>query len=148
MRAKRLSTGSTTLYALVFDKGDEVVSGLQRFAEQENLDSSHFTAIGGFRTGVLQYFNAAEKMYEDIPIDQQVEVLTLAGNVTIEGEGVKIHSHVVVGLRDGSTRGGHLKQAYVFPTLEVVIEETPNYLRRRYDPETGLTLIDLDAGLG
>jgi predicted DNA-binding protein with PD1-like motif len=116
-----------------------------RLLVNEHLDSSHFTAIGAFQTVVLQYFNPEKKGYEDIPIDEQVEVLTLAGNVTLDRDGVRIHAHVVVGQRDGSTRGGHLKQAYVFPTLEVVIEETPNYLRRRYDPETGLTLIDVDA---
>jgi predicted DNA-binding protein with PD1-like motif len=148
MKSKLLSTGSTKMYAVVFDKGDEVIAELQRFAAREQLDSSHFTAIGAFGTVVLQYFNPEKKAYEDIPIDQQVEVLTLAGNIALDRDGIKIHAHVVVGLRDGSTRGGHLKEAYVFPTLEVIIEETPGYLRRRYDPETGLTLIDLDAGEG
>jgi predicted DNA-binding protein with PD1-like motif len=68
--------------------------------------------------------------------------------VALDPSGRKIHAHAVVGRRDGSTRGGHLKQAYVFPTLEVVVEETPGYLRRRYDPETGLTLIALDDAEG
>jgi uncharacterized protein len=148
MKTKLLSTGTTKIHALVLDKGDEVIAELRRFAPKEHLDSSHFTAIGAFHTVVLQYFDAEKKAYEDIPIDQQVEVLTLAGNVALDRDGIKIHSHVVVGLRDGSTRGGHLKEAYVFPTVEVIIEETPSYLRRRYDPETGLTLIDVDAGEG
>jgi predicted DNA-binding protein with PD1-like motif len=72
----------------------------------------------------------------------------LTGNVALAGGGIKIHAHAVVGLRDGSTRGGHLKEASVFPTLEVIIEETPTELRRGYDPETGLPLIDLDASAG
>jgi uncharacterized protein len=79
---------------------------------------------------VLQYSNPDLKAYEDIPIDQQVEVLTLTGNAALERDGIKIHAHVVVGLRDGSTRGGHLKEASVFPTREMVVEETPSYLRR------------------
>jgi predicted DNA-binding protein with PD1-like motif len=148
VKTKLLSTASTKIYALVFDKGDEVIAELQRFALQERLDSSHFTAIGAFQRVVLQYFNPEQKAYEDIPVDQQVEVLSLTGNVALERDGIKIHAHAVVGLRDGSTRGGHLKEAYVFPTLEVIVEETPSYLRRRYDAETGLTLIDLDAGEG
>ena len=148
MKTKLLTADATKIYALVFDKGDEVLGELQRFARQERLDSAHFTAIGAFRAVVLQYFNPETREYEDIPIDQQVEVLAMTGNVALDRDGTKIHTHVVVGLRDGSTRGGHLKEAYVFPTLEVVLEETPNYLRRRYDPETGLTLIDLDAGEG
>lgn len=148
VKAKLLSAGRTRVYALVFDKGDAVMGELYRFVQQEHLDSSHFTAIGAFRSVVLQYFNPEAKAYEDIPIDQQVEVLLLAGNVALDGDGIKIHAHVVVGMRDGSTRGGHLKEASVFPTLEVIIEETPTELRRRYDPETGLPLIDLDAGAG
>ena len=148
MKTKLLSADATKIYALVFDKGDEVLGELQRFARQERLDSAHFTAIGAFRAVILQYFNPETRAYEDIPIDQQVEVVTLAGNVALDQDGIKIHAHAVVGLRDGSTRGGHLKEAYVFPTLEVVLEETPDYLRRRYDSETGLTLIDLDAGEG
>jgi uncharacterized protein len=143
MKFKLLTAEATKIYALVFDKGDEVMGELTRFAEQERLDSAHFTAIGAFQRVVLQYFNPDTKSYEDIPIDQQVELRTLAGNVALDPSGRKIHAHAVVGRRDGSTLGGHLKEAYVFPTLEVVMEETPGYLRRRYDPETGLTLIDL-----
>jgi predicted DNA-binding protein with PD1-like motif len=148
VKTKLLSTETTKIYALVFDKGDEVMTHLLRFAEEEQLESSHLTAIGAFQRVVLQYFNPDQKAYEDIPVDQQVEVLALSGNVALEKDGIKIHAHTVVGLRDGSTRGGHLKEAFVFPTLEVVVEETPSYLRRRYDPETGLTLIDLDAREG
>lgn len=145
MKTKLLSAEATKIYALVFDKGDEVIAGLQRFAEQEGLDSAHFTAIGAFRSVALQYFNAETSAYDDIPVEEQVEVLALNGNVALDRDGIKIHAHVVVGLRDGATRGGHLKEAHVFPTLEVIVEEAPNYLRRHYDPETGLTLIDLDA---
>jgi predicted DNA-binding protein with PD1-like motif len=146
MKAKLLSADATTMYALVFDKGDEVLGELHQFAVRQHLDSGHFSAIGAFRGVVLQYFNPETRAYEDIPVDQQVEVLTLTGNVALDRDGIKIHAHAVVGLRDGSTRGGHLKEAYVFPTLEVVLEATPSYLRRRYDPETGLTLIDPSAG--
>jgi predicted DNA-binding protein with PD1-like motif len=148
VKTKLLSADGTKIYALVFDKDDEVMGELQRFAQLEHLDSAHFSAIGAFRSVVLQYFNPETRAYEDLPIDQQVEALTVAGNVALDRDGLKVHAHAVVGLRDGSTRGGHLKEAYVFPTMEVIIEETPGYLRRRYDAETGLTLIDLDAGEG
>jgi predicted DNA-binding protein with PD1-like motif len=148
MKMKLLSAERTKVYALVFDKGDEVIGELQRFAERERLDSAHFTAIGAFQSVVLQYFNPSARAYEDIPVAEQVEVLILAGNVALDPQGLKIHAHSVLGLRDGSTRGGHLKEAYVSPTLEVVVEETPGFLRRRYDPESGLTLIDLDSTEG
>lgn len=51
--------------------------------------------------------------------------------------------HLLNGLRDGTTRGRHLIEARVRPTLEVVVTESPEHLRRRTDPQTGLALIDV-----
>jgi predicted DNA-binding protein with PD1-like motif len=56
-----------------------------------------------------------------------------------------VHAHVVLGLRDGSTRGGQLLRGVVRPTLEVVLRHSPTHLRKRHDPESGLALIDLEA---
>jgi predicted DNA-binding protein with PD1-like motif len=53
----------------------------------------------------------------------------------------KIHAHVVVGRRDGTALGGHLLDARVRPTLEVVLVETPATLRRTIDKTTGLPLL-------
>lgn len=130
-------------YAVVFDTGDEVSEGLLKFAEENGVSGAHFTAIGAFQDVTLAYFDMEKKEYEEIPVREQVEVLTLAGNIgTHDGE-TKLHAHVVVGRRDGTTRGGHLMKAHVRPTLEVVVTETPSYLRRKEDKETGLPLIDL-----
>jgi hypothetical protein len=62
--------------------------------------------------------------------------------VALDGEEPKVHAHVVVGLSDGAARGGHLIAGRVWPTLEVVLVESPRHLRKRHDPETGLALID------
>jgi len=88
VKAKLLSTETTKIYALVFEKGDEVMAELRRFAEAEQLDSSHLTAIGAFQRVVLQYFNPEQKAYEDIPVDQQVEGLALSGNIALEQDGL------------------------------------------------------------
>ena len=53
-----------------------------------------------------------------------------------------VHVHCVVGLRDGTTRSGHLLDARVWPTLEVLVTEWPAYLRKRFDPEIGLASIE------
>ena len=55
----------------------------------------------------------------------------------------KVHAHVVVGLADGQTRGGHLLTGRVWPTLEVILVESPTFLHRRHDAESGLALIRL-----
>jgi predicted DNA-binding protein with PD1-like motif len=49
------------------------------------------------------------------------------------------------GLRDGTTRGGHLLAGIVWPTLEVIIRQAPAELRRTHRPDVGLALIDPGA---
>jgi predicted DNA-binding protein with PD1-like motif len=77
-----------------------------------------------------------------IPIDEQVEVLTMAGDITLEDDQPKIHAHVVLGKADATAHGGHLIEGYVRPTLEVTVTELPRHLHRRYDRASHLALID------
>jgi predicted DNA-binding protein with PD1-like motif len=146
MRSALLLDRDERTFVVVFDKDDEIVEGLTRFATRERLRASHVTAIGALRDVVLGYFDPAAREYRRIPVAEQVEVLSLLGVVTLDGEKPKLHAHIVVGRADGSARGGHLLEGHVFPTLEVVVEELPRHLQRRTDPETGLALIDLGAG--
>ena len=132
-------------FALVFEIDDDPIAGLLEFAGSQNLAASHFTGIGAFREATLAYFDWESKAFVEIPIREQVEVLTLAGDIALEEGRPKVHAHVVVGKRDGSAHGGHLKSARVRPTLEVILVESPAHLRRRMDPRTGLALIDLSA---
>ena len=135
------ATGART-WALVFEKGDEPVSGLTAFAKAHGLGGAHFTAIGAFSEVTLGYFDRKARDYKKIPLREQVEVLSLIGDVALDRGEPKVHAHVVVGRADGEARGGHLLEARVWPTLEVVLTESPRHLRKRHDPETGLALID------
>ena len=142
MKPKLLFDRGERTWALIFDTGDEVVSGLQHFAKEHKPRSAHFTAIGAFRDATIAYFDWQSKKYQDIPLTEQVEVLMLAGDVAWKHDGEPVvHAHVVLGRSDGSTRGGHLKQAHVRPTLEVVLEEYPTHLERKPDPASGIALI-------
>jgi predicted DNA-binding protein with PD1-like motif len=130
-------------FALAFDKGDEVVGTLTRFAREQELGGAHFTAIGAFSEVTLGYFDRERKDYRKIPVKEQVEVLSLIGDVAMDGDAPKIHAHVVVGKADGSTLGGHLLEGRVWPTLELVLTDLPRQMHRRIDRETGLALLDL-----
>jgi len=143
MKAKLIHSGKQKTYALIFEKDDEVIAGLTSFAKQQSLRASHFTAIGAFSDVTLGYFNRDKKDYDKIPVKEQVEALSVMGDIAFNKGEPKIHAHVVVGKRDGSTLGGHLVQAHVWPTLEVVLTESPRHLRRKTDEETGLALIEL-----
>jgi uncharacterized protein len=144
MKEKLLSAGEVRTYAVVFETGDEVAEGLLDFARRESITGAGLTAIGAFERVTLAFFNLETREYEEIPVEQQVEVLALTGNLGMYRGEPKLHAHLVVGLRDGSTRGGHLLNGHVRPTLEVVVTETPGYLKRTEDAATGLPLIDLD----
>ena len=144
MNARELShAGGAKTFVLVLNTGDEVTKELLAFSSSRGVAAASFTGIGAFQRVTLGYFEPQERDYLRIPITEQVEVLSLLGNLAIGDDGPKLHAHVVVGKRDGTAHGGHLIDAHVRPTLEVVLVETPAHLRRRSDPATGLALIDL-----
>jgi predicted DNA-binding protein with PD1-like motif len=144
VKAQRLDEqhGNRT-FVVVFDKGDEAKAGLTSFAQDNQVSAARLTAVGGFSRAVLGYFDRQKKEYRRIPVDEQVEVLSLVGDVALKPDGgPEVHAHVVVGRSDGTTLGGHLLEAEVWPTLEVVITDAPRHLRKTHDPETGLALIN------
>ncbi len=145
MKSKILtqSTGER-IYILVFETGDEVMKSLKDFAQTNKLSGSSFTAIGAFSKLTVGYFNWEKKEYKKIEINEQVEVLSLIGDVSLKEDGSRqLHAHVVVGKSDGTAHGGHLLEAYVRPTLELVLTETSQALQRKYDPESGIALINI-----
>jgi uncharacterized protein len=132
-------------FAVVFDKGDECMAGLLGFAKEQHLAGAHFTAIGAFSDVTLGFFDRERMEYKKIPLNEQVEVLSLVGNIALDDGSPKVHAHVVVGKSDGTAYGGHLLEAHVWPTLEVLVIESPKHLRRKTDRETGLPLISLSG---
>jgi predicted DNA-binding protein with PD1-like motif len=136
------ATVPNRMFAVVFHAGDDVCDGLLAFARQGAVTAASFTAIGALQRVVVGFFDPDSRKYNHITIDEQVEVLTMSGNIAIGPDGPVVHAHLVVGRSDGTAHGGHLIRAIVRPTLEVIVTETPARLRRRLDPATGLTLID------
>lgn len=130
-------------FAVVLDKGDEFTECLTQFAEQQQLTAAQFTAIGAFSSAVLGYFEWERKDYRRIRIDEQVEVVSLLGDVALKDGKPSLHPHVTLAKRDGSAWGGHLLEGIVRPTLEIILSEAPAALIRSHDPETGLALIKL-----
>jgi len=144
MKAKKINELGEKTYAVVFVKGDEVVEGLLAFARQEKVQASHFTAIGALSDVTLGYFNWTKKTYAKISIAEQVEVLSLVGNIVFDNGNPKLHAHIVIGKSDGTAHGGHLLEARVRPILEAILVESPAHLHRKIDKETGLALITFE----
>jgi predicted DNA-binding protein with PD1-like motif len=135
----------TKQYAVIFYQGDEAFSGLLEFAQKYHVTSAHFTAIGAVNGATLGWFDPQRKMYKKIPITGQHEVIGMSGDIALfQGKPV-VHTHMLVGGPDGTTQGGHVLEAYVSPTLEVMVTVDPVAMQKRLDPATGLTLIYPDA---
>src|SRR5205807_2585727 len=98
-----------------------------------------------FSDAVLGFFNVQKRGDKKIPITEQAEVLSLLGDITVGEDGPQVHAHVVLGKSDGTAHGGHLIEAHVRPTLEVILTESPAQLHRAPDAATGLALIKLDG---
>lgn len=144
MKSKIIENDGETTYVLIFDKGDEVVSTLKQFANDKELTASRINGIGALTDVTTGYFDPEEKKYIENPVNEQCELLSLIGDIAEGPDGKPApHMHVVVGLRDGTTRGGHLLKGHVFPTLEMTLVETPAHLHKKMDPEIDIPLISL-----
>jgi len=147
MHYQLLHQGDTRTWAVVLETGDEANACLLDFAKAQHLSAAHLTAIGAFQRAVLGYFDWNTKDYKRNAVDEQVEVVSLIGDVALKGDQPKLHMHAVLGQFDGRALGGHLLEGHVRPTLEVIVTEAPAHLRRRHDPVSGLALIQPDKEL-
>jgi predicted DNA-binding protein with PD1-like motif len=131
-----------TTYAVIFGSGDEILGGLTKFAEENHISAARITGVGAIHDGTLAWLNPDTKKYRAIPINQQAEVLSLLGDIaTYQGKPI-VHAHMVVGFGDGTAHGGHLLQAHVWPTLEVIVTSYPRPLYKKFDPQKGIAVID------
>lgn len=138
----RLLEQEPKTYAVVFSTGEELASGLRRFATEQKLSGSTFEAIGAFSSVRLGWFDWETKKYRpSVVVDEQVELVSLIGDVALFENKPQVHAHVVVAKSDGTAHGGHLMEAHVRPTCEVVLIENPTALQKEIDPESGLALI-------
>jgi len=134
------------IHVVVLDSGEEAFATLARFAAEAGISAASLTAIGAFERATVGWFDIASKSYRKIEVNEQCEVLSAIGDVAIGDDGKpSLHVHIVLGLSDGSTRGGHLLAGTVRPTLEVVLTEVSVALRRRKRADLGIALIDLAA---
>ena len=143
MQVQLLNPGEPTKqYAVIFYQGDEAFSGLHEFAEKYHVASAHFTAIGALNGATLGWFDPQRKMYKKIPINGQLEAIGMSGDIALYQGKPMVHTHMAVGGPDGAAHGGHVLEAHVSPTLEVMVTVDPVTMQKRFDPETDLTLID------
>jgi predicted DNA-binding protein with PD1-like motif len=143
MHAYEAGTDGRQTLVVVMDRGDEAVAALTQAVREHGFTAAQVTAVGGFSSAELGFFDPDRLDYDRIPVEGQAEVLNLVGDVVEKDGQPTPHLHTVLGRRDGSTVGGHLMRGDVWPTLEVIVTEVPAELAKTTDPQTGLATIQL-----
>ena len=144
MKSKLASEGDGRTFVLILDQGEEALAAITAFANGQAIDAASVAAIGAFESAEVGWFDLDAKRYNPISVDEQCEVLSLLGDIAQGDDGkASLHLHAVLGLRDGSVRGGHFLGGNVRPTLEVTIVETAPNLRRKKRADLGIALIDI-----
>jgi uncharacterized protein len=144
MRSKSIQEGPNRVFVLILDQGEEAFAGITEFANRERIDGASITAVGAFSEAKVGWFDLAAKKYKPIFVKEQCEVLSLIGDIAQGDDGKSsLHLHAVLGLQDGSVRGGHFLSGAVQPTLEVTITETIEHLRRKRRADLGIALISI-----
>lgn len=142
MKSRSIREGLERVFVLILDPGEEAFKTITEFAKREQVDGASVTAIGAFSEARVGWFDLATKKYKPIEVKEQCEVLSLMGDVAKGDDGkASLHLHAVLGLQDGSVRGGHFLSGVVQPTLEVTITETVAHLRRKKRADLGIALI-------
>jgi len=143
MQYQLINDDQQKTFAVILESGEEVMEKIMEFAKEQKISASQFTAIGAFSNTIVGFFDFSIRDYKKIPFKEQMEVLTLNGDITLFKGEYKIHAHVVLGKEDGTAHGGHLLKATVHPTLEIILNESPAYLSREINQDTGLALIKI-----
>ena len=106
MKSKIVEDADVVTYVVVCDAGDEAMASLERFARSERLEAAQITGVGGFERATVGWFDRSARQFRRIPVDEPSEVLSLIGDVAEAQDGPGLNVHVVLGLSDGTTRGG------------------------------------------
>jgi uncharacterized protein len=118
MKSTRIAgDGGAVTRVVILDSGEEAFAALTKFANDAGITAASLTAIGAFERATVGWFDVDRKTYKEIEVSQQCEVLSAIGDVAAGDDGkASLHVHVVLGLSDGTTRGGHLLNGKVSQT--------------------------------
>jgi predicted DNA-binding protein with PD1-like motif len=144
MKSKSINDGVERTFILILDQNEEAFTSISDFATREKITGASVSAIGAFSRAKVGWFDLGARKYKPIEVNEQCEVLSLIGDVAQGDDGkASLHLHAVLGLQDGTVRGGHFLSGAVQPTLEVTITESVVHLRRKKRSDLGIALISI-----
>jgi uncharacterized protein len=123
--------------------GERAAEAVMDVLRREVVGYATLTGLGAVRWVRLAYWNATTREYEAHEVEEQLEVVSLVGNVTLRDGEPFLHWHISLGRHDLTLFGGHFLDAVVHPNLEVWLQLEPAEVARRVEPDSGLALMDL-----
>jgi predicted DNA-binding protein with PD1-like motif len=130
---------------VVLDVGDEIVESLTSLAARESIRGAHVSGIGGLRSVTLGFFDPAEQEYRKRTFEEPLELGALVGNLGLVEDKPFLHAHATVSGPELIAYTGHLVEAVIGVTGELLVQNLPCALPRRLDEAIGLKLIDLET---
>lgn len=129
-------------YVIRLDRGEEIVESLKKIADKENIKLAYLMGIGAVGKVTAGVFDTKEKVFKGHTWEGDLEVVSIGGNInTMNGE-TYVHFHISAADEQGNVFGGHLQEAVISGTGELVLTEIDGTVDRKFDEEIGLNLFD------
>ena len=134
---------SPTTFVIRLEKGDDILPSLRRFAAKKRIGAGVFEGIGSLNTAKLGHYDFHTKNYKFEVFSEDLEILSLSGNIATMDNAPLPHAHVTLGKRDFSVIGGHLDEGSFANMVEIGLSSLPGKLVKSRDEEVGLNLLQL-----
>lgn len=136
-----------TQYILRFERGEDILTGLKTFCNQQNIKNASASGIGSLENPTLAHYRVDTKQYSEKAFEGVYEVTSLLGTIAVMDDAPLPHLHVNLGDENMQTLAGHLIKGTVSATLEITITVYPTTFAKEHDAEIGLNLYQLPEEL-
>ncbi len=127
------------------DKGELVNQKLLEVAEQEKLTSGWINGLGAISNIEIGYWDIEKKIYVKQKFDDDYELLSLIGNVSLVDNKPFIHTHISFSDTKFRVFGGHLFDAEIIAAAEFCIFVSDYHLHRKLNCDIGLSLWNIGS---
>lgn len=125
---------------LRMDRGEEILETLKTIALKENIKLASVSAIGACDHFVAGVYSIPEQKYYKNEFNGVFEITALVGNInTMNGE-YYAHLHITCADEKCNCLGGHLNEARISATCEMVINIIEGNVDRVKNPDTGINV--------
>jgi len=128
-------------YVLKAEVGEDVMNELKVFCTEQRIEAASFFAIGAAKEIRIAWFDIHKKEYVQREIQQELEIISLLGNVAVGNGEVIVHAHGSFSDKDMQVMAGHVTKVIVGAACEIVLEKLEGKIEKAYDSETGLKLM-------